>query len=128
MNLVILVAQLVLLVHSVQGFIAPTRSPEVKLVAFPTGENSSQPGQAQLATSSTFNMAASDTAVVWGSELELKSENACFGGRLLRFVHQSWATKTSMTFTVFLPPKASTDAPVPVITSLQRARIQYDGP
>lgn len=47
------------------------------------------------------------------SDLELKSENACFGGRLLRYVHQSVATKTPMTFTVFLPGLA-TKTPVPV--------------
>eukprot|EP00904_Undaria_pinnatifida_P006313 jgi/Undpi1/2811/HiC_scaffold_14.g06188.m1 len=56
-------------------------------------------------------MAASEAS---SPDLELKSENVCFGGRLLRYVHQSTATKTPMTFTVFLPPQAS-KAPVPVL-------------
>ncbi|CAN0005787.1 unnamed protein product [Ectocarpus sp. 13 AM-2016] len=48
------------------------------------------------------------------TDLEIKSETACFGGRLLKCVHQSKATKTPMTFTVFLPPSAASSA-VPVL-------------
>ncbi|CBJ28708.1 esterase [Ectocarpus siliculosus] len=48
------------------------------------------------------------------ADLEIKSETACFGGRLLKCVHQSKATKTQMTFTVFLPPAAASSA-VPVL-------------
>lgn len=39
----------------------------------------------------------------------------CFGGRQLRYRHQSRQLDCSMTFSVYLPPGASADAPVPVI-------------
>lgn len=60
------------------------------------------------------NMAATSSA-----DIELKSETACFGGRLLRYVHQSKSTKTPMTFSVFLPPNAAKIAPVPVRIALR---------
>ncbi|WP_421132442.1 S-formylglutathione hydrolase [Alteromonas sp. A079] len=47
--------------------------------------------------------------------MELVSENRVFGGRHLRYTHQSEATKCAMTFAVFLPPFASKDKPVPVL-------------
>ncbi|CAN0487083.1 unnamed protein product, partial [Scytosiphon promiscuus] len=49
------------------------------------------------------------------ADLEVKSDTVCFGGRLLKCVHQSKATKTPMAFTVFLPPQAAASTtPVPV--------------
>ena len=59
-------------------------------------------------------MAAAGEASSSSSDLELKSETSCFGGRLLRYVHQSVATKTPMTFSVFLPRTASRTPAVPV--------------
>lgn len=47
--------------------------------------------------------------------MELVSENRVFGGRHLRYTHQSEATKCAMTFAVFLPPFASKEKPVPVL-------------
>ena len=38
------------------------------------------------------------------------SENICFGGRQLRFKHESSSTRCSMTFSVFLPPQAQEQA------------------
>lgn len=42
------------------------------------------------------------------------SENKCFGGRQLRFSHNSDACSCIMTFAVFLPPQAES-GPVPVL-------------
>lgn len=53
-------------------------------------------------------------ATTAAGDLEVKSETVCFGGRLLKCVHQSKATKTPMTFTVFLPPQAAASGPLPV--------------
>jgi len=36
-----------------------------------------------------------------------------FGGVVRKYQHQSASTKTDMTFSIFLPPKASSDSPVP---------------
>ncbi|CAN0311479.1 unnamed protein product, partial [Discosporangium mesarthrocarpum] len=47
--------------------------------------------------------------------IELKKEWRCFGGRVLQYNHDSTSTKTRMRFTVFLPPQASTESPVPGI-------------
>lgn len=107
MRLVVLAARLILLVEGVKGLFLSLISPVRNLGLFAI-TNNSRSGQRHPA----FNMAAS--SAVWAGDLELKSENACFGGRLLRFVHQSKATKTPMTFTVFLPPQTSSDTPVPV--------------
>ena len=41
--------------------------------------------------------------------------NACFGGSWLRFKHDSKCTKTPMTFSVFVPPAATPEAPAPCI-------------
>ena len=38
--------------------------------------------------------------------LEKKSEAKMFGGRIQKYTHASEATKTQMTFSVFLPPQA----------------------
>ena len=47
--------------------------------------------------------------------MELVSENRVFGGRHLRYTHQSEVTNCAMTFAVFLPPFASKEKPVPVL-------------
>lgn len=46
--------------------------------------------------------------------MEQTSENRCFGGRQLRFMHQSAALDCNMNFSVFLPPAAQ-QGPVPVL-------------
>jgi len=46
--------------------------------------------------------------------LKLLSENKCFGGRQLRYQHQSAACKCMMTFSLYLPPAAEDD-PVPLL-------------
>ncbi len=46
--------------------------------------------------------------------MELISENRCFGGRQLRFNHQSKALNCAMSVSVFLPPAAE-QGPVPVL-------------
>jgi S-formylglutathione hydrolase len=46
--------------------------------------------------------------------MELKSENACFGGTQGVYTHKSRATGTDMTFGLFLPPEAR-DGMVPVL-------------
>lgn len=48
------------------------------------------------------------------TKVEVKSETKCFDGKLIRCTHHSESTKTPMTFTVFLPPTATSDAPAPV--------------
>eukprot|EP00903_Cladosiphon_okamuranus_P005797 g5744.t1 len=55
------------------------------------------------------------TGAAVAGDLEIKSETVCFGGRLLKCVHQSKATKTPMTFSVFLPPQAAASGPLPVL-------------
>jgi S-formylglutathione hydrolase len=47
--------------------------------------------------------------------MEQISLNKCFGGKQLRYRHVSPTLNCSMTLSVFLPPGASADAPVPVI-------------
>jgi len=47
--------------------------------------------------------------------MELISENRAFGGRYLRYSHSATTTTCSMTFSVFLPPFASAEKPVPVL-------------
>ena len=47
--------------------------------------------------------------------MDLISENRAFGGRHLRYVHQSSTTQCAMTFAIFLPPFASNEKPVPVL-------------
>lgn len=47
-------------------------------------------------------------------DVEVKSETRCFEGRLLSCVHQSVSTSTPMMFSIFLPPEATSGAPVPV--------------
>ncbi|WP_068547554.1 S-formylglutathione hydrolase [Thalassotalea crassostreae] len=46
--------------------------------------------------------------------IELLSENRCFGGRQLRYQHQSSTLDCSMIFSVFLPPQAQQNK-VPVL-------------
>ena len=41
--------------------------------------------------------------------------NACFGGVWQRFTHDSKATKTPMTYSVFVPPGATAAAPAPCL-------------
>ena len=41
--------------------------------------------------------------------------NACFGGSWQRYKHESQCTKTPMTFSVFVPPAATPEAPAPCI-------------
>jgi len=41
--------------------------------------------------------------------------NACFGGSWQRYKHDSECTKTPMTFSVFVPPAATPEAPAPCI-------------
>ena len=48
------------------------------------------------------------------SELELKSQAACFGGEVRFLAHASRATRGEMEFSVFVPPQAA-DGPVPVL-------------
>ncbi|WP_096086316.1 S-formylglutathione hydrolase [Agaribacterium haliotis] len=38
------------------------------------------------------------------------AENLCFGGRQLRFEHEAQSTSCTMTFSVFLPPQAQSEA------------------
>lgn len=73
------------------------KSANPELTASPIGDESMA---SAISTSST--------------DVEIKSETMCFGGRLLRCIHQSKSTKTPMIFSVFLPPGASGDAPAPV--------------
>ena len=47
--------------------------------------------------------------------LEQIGENKCFGGRQLRYKHGSQTNRCEMTFSVYLPPGASKNSPVPVI-------------
>ena len=47
--------------------------------------------------------------------LEKKSEAKMFGGRVQKYTHASEATKTQMTFSVFLPPQAEGGAKVPAL-------------
>lgn len=47
--------------------------------------------------------------------LEQIGENKCFGGRQLRYKHRSQTNRCEMTFSVYLPPNASGNSPVPVI-------------
>lgn len=105
----LVVAALFLLLHCVTGFVAQgpnaPRNPQVPTAH--AGRKSSSPLRAG-------NMAS--TAGAAAGDLEVKSEIACFGGRLLKCVHQSKATKTPMTFTVFLPPQAAASGPLPVST------------
>lgn len=49
--------------------------------------------------------------------LEKLGENKCFGGKQLRYRHQSAACRCPMTFSLFLPPQAES-APVPLLTWL----------
>jgi len=46
--------------------------------------------------------------------MEQTGENRCFGGRQLRFTHQSAVLHCNMNFSVFLPPAAQ-QGPVPVL-------------
>jgi len=46
--------------------------------------------------------------------MELRSEHACFGGRVQFWTHASQATHTDMEFSVFVPPQAA-HGPVPVL-------------
>ncbi|MEM8837095.1 MAG: S-formylglutathione hydrolase [Pseudomonadota bacterium] len=46
--------------------------------------------------------------------LEKIAENRSFGGRQLRYTHQSDACSCTMTFAIYLPPQAE-DGPVPVL-------------
>ena len=47
--------------------------------------------------------------------LEQIGEKKCFGGRQLRYKHGSQTNRCEMTFSVYLPPGASKNSPVPVI-------------
>ncbi len=47
--------------------------------------------------------------------LEQIGENKCFGGRQLRYKHNSQANQCRMTFSIYLPPGASEASPVPVV-------------
>lgn len=123
--------QLTLLLHCVAAF-APTSLPTATAQASRPAStshsncNNNSGRQKPAANQSFFRsswqapavdtdtaMAAAAGASSGSPDLELKSENTCFGGRLLRYVHQSTATKTPMTFSVFLPRLAS-KTPVPV--------------
>jgi len=46
--------------------------------------------------------------------MELRSEHACFGGRVQFWTHASQATRTDMEFSVFVPPQTA-HGPVPVL-------------
>ncbi len=50
----------------------------------------------------------------YGMALEQIAETSCFGGRQLRFTHQSDACNCTMTFATYLPPQAE-NGPVPVL-------------
>jgi len=47
--------------------------------------------------------------------VEKIGQNKCFGGNQLRYKHASPVLGCDMTFSIYLPPGASADAPVPVI-------------
>ncbi|WP_187410934.1 S-formylglutathione hydrolase [Saccharophagus sp. K07] len=47
--------------------------------------------------------------------MEKIGQNKCFGGNQLRYKHASPVLGCDMTFSIYLPPGASADAPVPVI-------------
>ena len=47
--------------------------------------------------------------------MEIVSENKCYGGRQLVIRHQSSATSTDMTFSIFLPPQAEKAGKLPVV-------------
>jgi S-formylglutathione hydrolase len=47
--------------------------------------------------------------------LEIVSENKSHGGRQLVVKHPSTATRTDMTFSIFLPPQADEDSTLPVV-------------
>merc|ERR1711862_157450 len=49
------------------------------------------------------------------AELEKKGQNKMFGGLVQKFPHQSSATSTPMTFSVFLPPQALAGEKVPIL-------------
>jgi len=49
-----------------------------------------------------------------GTQLELKNETTCAGGRLAFYKHESETCRTEMSFSVFLPPQAEA-GPVPVL-------------
>lgn len=105
LKLVVFLTQIFLLLHCATGFIAPSTSSASRSGHSCSSGDSSK---GNLAASPSNPMAAAS------SDLQLKASEACFGGKLLRYVHQSEATKTPMTFTVFLPPQASEGSPVPV--------------
>jgi S-formylglutathione hydrolase len=47
--------------------------------------------------------------------MEIVSENKAHGGRQLVVTHRSTATRTDMTFSIFLPPRAEGGATLPVV-------------
>src|SRR5690242_3125898 len=47
--------------------------------------------------------------------MEILSENKSHGGRQLVVKHESFATGTPMTFSIFLPPQAEEDGTLPVV-------------
>ncbi len=47
--------------------------------------------------------------------MEQLSNNLCFGGQQLRFKHQASTTACEMHFSLYLPPQASAEQPVPLI-------------
>lgn len=119
-----------LLLRCAAGFVPPnpSRASSAPTVArkgksISSGENRRSSPLLQGAESIIMASSSGDTAAA--ADLEIKSETACFGGRLLKCVHQSKATKTPMTFTVFLPPAAASSG-VPVGIYIQSAE-QYLG-
>lgn len=101
-----------LLLHCAAGF--TSRAPAVvRRGSIISSSDNRRPSSSPSQAGAESSIMASSTGGAAAADLEIKSETACFGGRLLKCVHQSKATKTPMTFTVFLPPAAASSA-VPV--------------
>lgn len=57
------------------------------------------------------------------AELKVLSENAHFGGRVVKFEHASSETGCAMKFNVFFPPQAGAGKKVPVLWFLSGGQV-----
>lgn len=77
------------------------RSAQIERAHRPSPQTQRQEGREREST-----MASASSPSPSGSSLSLVKQWKCFGGYVKQYSHDSYATKTPMKFTIFLPPAA----------------------